>query len=101
MKTIETTATVTAEGKMVLDVPKDLAPGLHRVKVDVDERLEEDPLVKYGFDPKTTSDGRPRRYFKGKPVLTKEEMGKMERELPSEPYWEAEWKHRSSSAGAE
>lgn len=101
MKTIETTATVTAEGKMVLDVPKDLAPGLHRVKVDVDERVEDDPIVKYGFDPKTTLDGRPRKYFKGKPVLTTDEMKLMDRELPAEPYWEAEWKRRSSDVGSE
>ncbi|MGI8502173.1 MAG: hypothetical protein ACR2LR_13715 [Hassallia sp.] len=41
MKTIETIATVTADGKITLQLPADIPPGEHQVVVVIDEK----PLV--------------------------------------------------------
>ena len=41
MKTIETIATVTADGKITLQLPADIPPGEHQVVVIIDEK----PLV--------------------------------------------------------
>ena len=41
MKTIETIATVTADGKITLQLPPDIPPGEHQVVVIIDEK----PLV--------------------------------------------------------
>lgn len=38
MRTIETTATITEDGQLILQVPPDLAPGQHRVVVVIDEQ---------------------------------------------------------------
>lgn len=38
MKTIETTATVTNDGKMTVQVPPDIAQGEHRVVVVIEEQ---------------------------------------------------------------
>lgn len=38
MRTIETTATITEDGQLTLQVPPDLAPGQHRVVVVIEER---------------------------------------------------------------
>ncbi|XGV94475.1 MAG: hypothetical protein ACAF41_17175 [Leptolyngbya sp. BL-A-14] len=40
MRTIETTATITEDGQLILQVPPDLAPGQHRVVVVIDEQPE-------------------------------------------------------------
>ncbi|MBW4695123.1 MAG: hypothetical protein KME27_25515 [Lyngbya sp. HA4199-MV5] len=52
MRTIETTATITKDGQLTLQVPPDLSPGQHRVVVVIDEQLElslpqaqTDPLI--------------------------------------------------------
>ena len=37
MRTIETTATVTPDGKLLANVPSDLAPGEHRVVLVIEE----------------------------------------------------------------
>ena len=37
MRTIETTATVTCDGKLMASIPSDVAPGLHRVVLIIDE----------------------------------------------------------------
>ncbi|MBW4695136.1 MAG: hypothetical protein KME27_25580 [Lyngbya sp. HA4199-MV5] len=37
MRTIETTATITADGQLTLQVPPDLLPGQHRVVLVIDE----------------------------------------------------------------
>jgi hypothetical protein len=39
MKTIETTATVTEDGKLIAEVNGDIAPGEHHVVVVIDEKL--------------------------------------------------------------
>jgi len=39
MRTIETTATVTSDGKITVQVPPDILPGEHRVVVVIDEQL--------------------------------------------------------------
>ena len=39
MRTIETTATVTNDGKITVQVPPDILPGEHRVVVVIDEQL--------------------------------------------------------------
>jgi hypothetical protein len=39
MKTIETRATVTAEGKLIVPVPPDIPPGEHRVVVVIEENM--------------------------------------------------------------
>ena len=42
MKAIETTATVTSDGKITLQLPLDISPGEHQVVVIIDEKsLEE------------------------------------------------------------
>ena len=43
MRTIETTATVTEEGQLTLQVPPDILPGQHRVVVVIDEQTESPP----------------------------------------------------------
>jgi hypothetical protein len=40
MRTIETTATITEDEQLTLQVPSDLPPGLHRVVVVIDEQPE-------------------------------------------------------------
>lgn len=42
MRTIETTAVVTSEGKLTLQVPPDISPGEHRIVIV----LEEQPVRK-------------------------------------------------------
>lgn len=37
MRTIETEATITEDGTLIIVVPRDLAPGTHRVVVVIDE----------------------------------------------------------------
>jgi len=37
LKTFETRATVTADGKLTVDVPPEIEPGEHRVVVGIDE----------------------------------------------------------------
>lgn len=46
MKTIETTATVTSDGKITLQLPLDIPPGEHQVMVIIDEKLSEKELIK-------------------------------------------------------
>jgi len=91
MKTIETIGTVTADGKMFLDVPKDLAPGKHLIRVDVDEAVRSDFCEKNGLNPDFFPDGQPRKYYRGNPVLTQEEMKRLKCPFPPEPEWEEEW----------
>ncbi|MGV0028151.1 hypothetical protein [Phormidesmis priestleyi] len=38
MRTIETTATITEDGQLTLQVPPDILPGQHRVVVVIDEQ---------------------------------------------------------------
>lgn len=38
MRTIETTATVTSDGKIIMQVPADIPPGEHRVVMVIDEQ---------------------------------------------------------------
>lgn len=37
MRTIETTATITSDGKIIMQLPADIPPGEHRVVVVIDE----------------------------------------------------------------
>lgn len=47
MKTIETIATVTADGKITLQLPADIPPGEHQVVVIIDEKpLQELEILK-------------------------------------------------------
>jgi hypothetical protein len=39
MRTIETQATITEDGTLIVPVPRDLAPGPHRVVVVIDEMV--------------------------------------------------------------
>jgi hypothetical protein len=52
MRTIDTTATITEEGQLILQVPPDISPGQHRVVVVIDEQSalpaphsQTDPLI--------------------------------------------------------
>ena len=38
MRSIETTGTVTSEGVLTVEIPRDIPPGLHRVVVVIDEQ---------------------------------------------------------------
>ncbi len=38
MRTIETTATITAEGTLTVQVPPDIPPGPHRIVVVIDDQ---------------------------------------------------------------
>ncbi|MDY7024052.1 MAG: hypothetical protein SWJ54_22335 [Cyanobacteriota bacterium] len=42
MKSIEAIATVTADGQLILQVPRDILPGNHRIVLVIDEHLEVD-----------------------------------------------------------
>ncbi|MDQ3459065.1 MAG: hypothetical protein M3498_07175 [Deinococcota bacterium] len=44
MITIDTVATVTPEGKLVIELPAKIAPGEHRVVVVIDTELKTAPL---------------------------------------------------------
>ncbi len=74
MKTVQTIAVVTSDGKITMDAPKGLKPGPHRVTVSVDEEIA-----------KSSS-----RTFKGRRVYTQEETEKMDCPFPTEPEWQAE-----------
>ncbi|HXG91086.1 MAG TPA: hypothetical protein VNN73_01800 [Blastocatellia bacterium] len=53
MKTIETTATVTEDGKLIAQVNGDISPGEHRVVVVIDEqpvRKQERPPLNFPVD---------------------------------------------------
>ena len=39
MKTIETTVTVTADGKITVKLPPDIPPGEHQIVLIIDEKL--------------------------------------------------------------
>ncbi|MEC4991595.1 MAG: hypothetical protein SAJ37_22905 [Oscillatoria sp. PMC 1068.18] len=39
MKTIQTTVTVTSEGKVTIQLPPDIPPGEHEVAVVIDEKI--------------------------------------------------------------
>lgn len=41
MKTIQTTATVTEEGKLIVQVPADISPGEHQIVIVIDETSAE------------------------------------------------------------
>jgi len=47
MRTIETTATITADGKVILEVPPDIQAGKHKIVLVIDEQLfmEEKPVT--------------------------------------------------------
>ena len=54
MKTIETTALVTPEGTLTLQVPEDIPPGEHRIVVVIDERpisMKKQPPLKFSAYP--------------------------------------------------
>lgn len=64
MKTIETIGQITSEGQLILQIPPDIAPGIHRIVLVIDERLEpenpqsipstpiqEDPILGLGKNP--------------------------------------------------
>lgn len=44
VKTIQTTAIVTADGKVTLQLPHDISPGEHQVIVIIDDRAIAEPL---------------------------------------------------------
>ncbi|NEU75916.1 hypothetical protein PI95_025990 [Hassallia byssoidea VB512170] len=46
MKAIQTTATVTSDGKITLQLPPDIPPGEHQVVVIIDEKLSEKEVIK-------------------------------------------------------
>jgi hypothetical protein len=54
VRTIETTATVTTDGKLIASAPPDIAPGDHRVVVVIDEQIiapaERRPLKLHVWD---------------------------------------------------
>ena len=53
MRTIETTATVTSDGKMTVQVPPDIPEGEHHVVVVIDEqsvKKEKRPLLDFPVD---------------------------------------------------
>ena len=60
MHTIETTATVTEDRKLTIEVPADIAPGAHRVIVIIDEGMvpsnERAPLQLAAYPVGLTSD---------------------------------------------
>ncbi|PSB28622.1 hypothetical protein [Stenomitos frigidus] len=62
MRTIETTATITEDGQLTLQVPPDLLPGQYRVVIVIDEQMEL-PLPQTQVDPLI-------RLFVGSPVGT-------------------------------
>jgi hypothetical protein len=50
MRTIETTATVTEDGKLTMRVPDDVSPGTHAVVVVIDEApLKPEPLDEHSW----------------------------------------------------
>lgn len=59
MKTIETTVTVTADGKLTVQLPPDVPPGEHQIVLVIDEKLlpeksvtkENRPLLKFSAYP--------------------------------------------------
>ena len=53
MRTIETTATITAEGTLTVHVPPDIPPGPHYVVVVIDDRPAPN-LAKTSFTPVRT-----------------------------------------------
>jgi hypothetical protein len=42
MRTIETTATITPDGQLILQIPADISPGKHRIVLVIEEQLEEE-----------------------------------------------------------
>jgi hypothetical protein len=46
MRTIETQATITEEGTLIVPVPRDLAPGTHRIVLVIDEAVSIPASVK-------------------------------------------------------
>jgi len=87
MKTIETIAEISSEGKLMLDVPG-LSPGLHRIKLSIDEEIAVDEIPGKEEAPRT---------YKGRRVYTEEDRKHMDPPLPPEPEWEAEWKKRENA----
>jgi hypothetical protein len=69
MKTVQTIAVVTSDGKLTMDAPKGLKRGPHRVTLSVEEELT-----------KSVS-----RTFKGRRIYTQEETEKMHCPFPPEP----------------
>ena len=50
MRTIEMTATVSQDRKLIVPVPEDIQPGTHRVVVVIDEEVGEQPEEGRAFD---------------------------------------------------
>ena len=82
MTIVETLANITADGKLIVAAPAGLAPGMHRVKLSIEEAV---------ISGSAASD-TPRQYYKGRPVYTEEDRQHRDCPLPPEPEWEAEWK---------
>jgi hypothetical protein len=64
MRTIETTVTVTADGKITLQLPPDIPPGEHQIVLIIDENLVENktkhpplsfPVIHVGYWPDNLS----------------------------------------------
>ncbi|MBW4695134.1 MAG: hypothetical protein KME27_25570 [Lyngbya sp. HA4199-MV5] len=79
MRTIETTATITADGQLTLQVPPDLSPGQHRVVLVIDEQLESslsqpqpDPLI---------------GLFSGSPQLSEQSEAILQSEITANTGW--------------
>jgi len=50
MRSIETTVTVSADGKLTLQLPADIPPGQHRVVLVIDERIDSPVSSTYEID---------------------------------------------------
>ncbi|HSH77548.1 MAG TPA: hypothetical protein VLA19_03340 [Herpetosiphonaceae bacterium] len=44
MRTIETTATISPDGTLMVQVPSDVAPGQHRIVLVIDPEADEPPV---------------------------------------------------------
>lgn len=77
MKTLDTLATVTPDGKITVDAPDGIKPGTHRVRLQIEEEVIE----------------RVREFYKGRPVYTEDDRANMDCPLPPEPEWEKEWQN--------
>ena|SRR5579862_1109136 len=88
--TLEVMATVTADGKLTVDAPPGLEPGVHRVRLEIEEAVaDKKPLSRHAGT--TFVDGV--EYYYGRRVWTEEERKKMNCPFPPEPEWEKEWEN--------
>lgn len=81
MKTVETIATVTADGQVTFPAPPGVTLGKHRVRVEISDDIIGEP-----------EHPKPKSYRNGRPVYDEEDMKQMKPDLPPETEWAKELK---------